>query len=503
MPSASSFVAGEHSAPPHAIHVAAVSKACEPNPVDHCEVQPHNSPEPSAFPLPHDDSFCEMSPSACVEPMSPSCEVFFPDTISQGVRDDVTCSRVLQLLRRASWPAAAPCRDIATPSGSGLTGYWNFGVRTSDRSSLTNVTSALPRVLQELNLLLAKLWPTGSWNAVCVACNRETSMHRDLANAEHSSNFSVSLGDFTGGRLWVQAAEGSSFRAVPGVADPIPGVEVSTHNAPICFDPTLWHCTLPFVGERWAITCYTLADVQPAILAGFNFPDATANSSSEASAMAAWPEGPQAFEAQCASSSDRLPWPPPVMGASARPQFFLDICSGASAPLSGAAAQLGISSIPFDVLRRAGDNLLDDTVYDGLLKLSLSGCIVFAHGSPPCSEYSLIKHLGPGPSPCRSFEHVAGLPGNDKAAQARVASSHLLMRRTVSILHAVYQSGGHVCLEQPRNSIAWVEPVVQSFLLDIAADLIQVPACRFGVNLKKTLAAGFKLASTSAIAGRV
>ena len=43
MPSASSFVAGEHSAPPHAIHVAAVSKACEPNPVDHCEVQPHNS----------------------------------------------------------------------------------------------------------------------------------------------------------------------------------------------------------------------------------------------------------------------------------------------------------------------------------------------------------------------------------------------------------------------------------------------------------------------------
>ena len=485
MPSASSFVAGEHSAPPHAIHVAAVSKACEPNPVDHCEVQPHNSPEPSAFPLPHDDSFCEVSPSACVEPISPSCEAFFPDTMSQGVRDDVTCSRVLQLLRRASWPSAAPCRDIATPSGSGLTGYWNFGVRASDRSSLTNVTSALPRVLQELNLLLAKLWPTGSWNAVCVACNRETSMHRDLANAEHSSNFSVSLGDFTGGRLWVQEAEGSSFRAVPGVADPIPGVEVSTHNAPICFDPTLWHCTLPFVGERWAITCYTLADVPPAILAGFNFPYATENSSSQASAMAALPEGPQAFEAQCAGSSDRLPSPPPVMGASARPQFFLDICSGASAPLSEAAAQLGISSIPFDILRRAGDNLLDDTVYDGLLKLSLSGCIVFAHGSPPCSEYSLIKHLGPGPSPCRSFEHVAGLPGNDEAAQARVDSSHLLMRRTVSILHAVYQSGGHVCLEQPRNSIAWVEPVVQSFLLDIAADLIQVPACRFGVNLKK------------------
>ena len=85
MPSASSSVAGEHSAPPQAIHVAAVSEACEPNPVDHCEVQPHSSPEPSAFLFPHNDSFCEVSPSACVEPISPSCEAFFPDTISQGV----------------------------------------------------------------------------------------------------------------------------------------------------------------------------------------------------------------------------------------------------------------------------------------------------------------------------------------------------------------------------------------------------------------------------------
>ena len=284
--------------PPHAIHVAAVSKACEPKPVDHCEVQLHNSPEPSAFLRPHDDSFCEVSLSACVEPMSPSCEAFFPDTLSRGVRDDVTCSRILQLLRGASWPSAASCRDIATPCGSGLTGYWNFGVRASDRSSLTNVTSALPRVLQELNLLLAKLWPTGSWNAVCIACNRETSMHRDLANAPHSRNFSVSLGDFTGGCLWVQADEGTSFRAVPGGADPIPGVEVSTHNAPICFDPTLWHCTLPFVGERWAITCYTLADVSPTILAGFNFPSATDNLPLQVSAMAASPEGLQASEGQ-------------------------------------------------------------------------------------------------------------------------------------------------------------------------------------------------------------
>ena len=80
---------------------------------------------------------------------------------------------------------------------------------------------------------------------------------------------------------------------------------------------------------------------------------------------------------------------------------------------------------------------------------------------------------------------MAGFPNNTAEAQARVESSHLLMRRTVSVLHAVYQSGGHACLEQPRNSIVWAEPVVQSFLLDIAADLIQVPACKFGLNLKK------------------
>ena len=326
MPSASSAVAGEHTAPPHALHVAAVSKACEPNQVDHCEVQPHNSPEPFACPHTHDYSFSKVSPSACVEPRSPSCEAFFPSTVSMGVRDDVTCSLILQLLRGTSWPSNAPSRDIAAPSGSGLTGYWNFGVRASDRSALTNVTSALPRVLQKLNLLLAKLWPTGSWNAVCVACNRETSMHRDLANAAHSSNFSVSLGDFTGGCLWVQADEGTSFRAVHGGANPIPGVEVSTHNAPICFDPSLWHCTLPFVGERWALTCYTLADVPPAILDGFNFPSATTTSASHVSAVAALPDDLPASVVQSADSLEQVSSPPPVLGASVRPQFFLDIC---------------------------------------------------------------------------------------------------------------------------------------------------------------------------------
>ena len=38
---------------------------------------------------------------------------------------------------------------------------------------------------------------------------------------------------------------------------------------------------------------------------------------------------------------------------------------------------------------------------------------------------------------------------------------------------------------QPRNSMSWLEPVAQGFMLDISADLIVVAACAFGMPYDK------------------
>ena len=40
-------------------------------------------------------------------------------------------------------------------------------------------------------------------------------------------------------------------------------------------------------------------------------------------------------------------------------------------------------------------------------------------------------------------------------------------------------------LEQPRNSMSWLEPAAQGFMLDISADLVVVAACAFGMAFDK------------------
>ena len=49
----------------------------------------------------------------------------------------------------------------------------------------------------------------------------------------------------------------------------------------------------------------------------------------------------------------------------------------------------------------------------------------------------------------------------------------------------LYQAGGHVSLEQPRNAMSWLKAATQGFLLDISADLVVVAACAFDFDFFK------------------
>ena len=235
---------------------------------------------------------------------------------------------------------------------------------------------------------------------------------------------------------------------------------VLTHNSPFSFDGHCWHATQPFSGERWVITCLSLPVGSLASLHGFGFP-----------------YGPQI--------QDAVPGAPqePELALPQAPQFFLDLFSGGHSPLANAARAMNIPCLAIDILLDKSHDLLDVICFERILRLAFSGKISFGHASSPCTEYTLLKLLpGPGPRPCRSADHLQGLPTNDAEAQARVETSFLLLHRAVMILMAVFQAGGHVSLEQPRNALSWLEPVVRAFLLDISADLVVVAGCAFGMN---------------------
>ena len=69
---------------------------------------------------------------------------------------------------------------------------------------------------------------------------------------------------------------------------------------------------------------------------------------------------------------------------------------------------------------------------------------------------------------------------------SKVQESHLVFTRCVQLLFVTFSCGGQVSLEQPTNSMAWLEPLASHFLREIQADLVNVAACSVGLNLHKS-----------------
>ena len=119
------------------------------------------------------------------------------------------------------------------------------------------------------------------------------------------------------------------------------------------------------------------------------------------------------------------------------------------------------------------------------MRIAGSGKVQLAHASPECTEYTRLKLQAPGPKPIRTPEHMQDLPGLSEEEQKRHNVSRTLFVRCVAILEAVYAAGGHVVLENPVNSLAWLEPEAVAFMKRIQADLNVIPACKYGMHVYK------------------
>ena len=117
---------------------------------------------------------------------------------------------------------------------------------------------------RDLNALFRFLFPTERWNTICVSRDCLSLLHSDTANLPGSPNLSLSLGSFTGGRLWLEDLHCLHLGAptsVPLGDAWLHGVAIDTCCRPLCFDGRIRHMTLPYQGERWALTAFTLPGV--------------------------------------------------------------------------------------------------------------------------------------------------------------------------------------------------------------------------------------------------
>ena len=167
-------------------------------------------------------------------------------------------------------------------------------------------------------------------------------------------------------------------------------------------------------------------------------------------------------------------------------RIFLDLCSGAGHPLTSAMLQRNCICFPVDKLICDDMDILNNSFFEPLLRVCSSGCVGYAGAAPNCGEYSRLKLKPHGPPALRTPEFMQGLPGLTPAQLDRVQASYELMTRCVLCLELVYSAGGHVHLEQPTNSMAWLEAEVRRFIKFCAIFLVNFPACAFSRNWNKS-----------------
>ena len=193
--------------------------------------------------------------------------------------------------------------------------------------------------------------------------------------------------------------------------------------------------------------------------------------------------------------------PPPVVSVSSSMQvtcpkahsfssqstarFFLDIFSGASMPVSTAVQKFSGDRVePIDLIH--GLDLLDDDLFESLLRLASSGQIGAAVAAPYCCKYSWATLRPNGPAPVCTPEFLDGLPTNTIQQQLAVQESSAIHDRSRILLSAVDQQAGLVILENPSTSMTWDDTMMYEWVHVIAPFAAQACACQFGKDWAKS-----------------
>ena len=113
-----------------------------------------------------------------------------------------------------------------------------------------------------------------------------------------------------------------------------------------------------------------------------------------------------------------------------------------------AALSLGFACLSVDQAFEESIDIASDLRYELLLRIAFAGLVWFAVACPAT---------------------LAGLVGPTSVDSSGPRVGEVMLEQCTSLLLAVFQSGGHVCLCQPAHANSWEFPLVQHFMLEISA----------------------------------
>ena len=109
-----------------------------------------------------------------------------------------------------------------------------------------------------VNRFLRTRFPNGTWSSIAVLFNPRMGLHRDIQNMPGHSNHALALGDYKGGRVWIEddAGDSTAWLADKKGGRELRGRWLDMHDKPVSFDARRYHMVEPHEGSMWALAAY-------------------------------------------------------------------------------------------------------------------------------------------------------------------------------------------------------------------------------------------------------
>ena len=221
---------------------------------------------------------------SCLESQDDPNAIFLVDDLARRLWqeknfDHDVCKRLVQ--RVCLECQAARKRKINEGTASVALGAYSHG----NHYGVIKKSYMYPNVALYINKYMKTHGAKGQWTSFQLGWNCPTGPHKDVHNHERSYNWTISVGSFTGGRLWLEP-NSSEVLDHPPLHQPVDladgtqaiGEVIDTRERMYQFDPKRQHAVEAWSGDRAVITVYTtrgigqLSRQECDVLRSFGFP---------------------------------------------------------------------------------------------------------------------------------------------------------------------------------------------------------------------------------------
>ena len=181
-------------------------------------------------------------------------------------------------------------------------------------------------------------------------------------------------------------------------------------------------------------------------------------------------------------------------------RLFLDLCSGADAPVTSALSAMSRRCFrPVDLLSGEKIDLLDDATFAFLERLCASGLVGSAGAAPPSLVLASVRVAHLLSVPLHNL--VAGMVSpHHKLRNSGSPRLYIIHVRCRTLLSLVASRGGLIWMEDPTSSLLWLDLQVLSWCRSHASHMASVAACAHSLPVHKAWTFACNRPAISAVA---